>query len=97
MAQSTITDKTVKTKEICEAAFGNHPADVIAVIDHAAETLLQLSEIFETISSESDGSSRIKRLADAGAYIASDIANLTDARHEDFRESLRKAGLIPKG
>ncbi len=81
--------------ESCRALFGDHPEDVISPINAAAETLIQLEEIFKTISKEAlqeRNGYRIKRLADAGAYIALDMGNYADCRHEDMTSRLRTAG-----
>lgn len=53
-----------------------------------------MKEIFDTISRENSNSFRLRRLADAGAYIASDIGNFIDCQHEGYRDNLRKAGII---
>lgn len=80
--------------DVCRGAFGEHPESVIDALDSASETLYQLKEIFETISRENGNSRRLKRLADAGAYIASDIGNFIDCQHEEYRGNLLKAGII---
>lgn len=83
--------------DACRSSFGNHPEDVIAPINSAAETLMQLSEIFKTISNEAlceCNGYRIKRLAEAGAYLAVEIGNFADCEHESMRNALVAAGVL---
>lgn len=83
--------------DACCTTFGKCPADVIAPINYTAEALMQLHEIFKTISNEAlnDGRGfRIKALADAGAYIANDISNFAGYEHEAMIGNLKAAGLV---
>lgn len=93
MAAKNSTPSTEAAREI----FGEHPEDVISPMDTAAETLGWLEEIFRVIKEEADAgkanSERVRRLAEAGAYLASDISNYVDGRYETIRNHLRVAGL----
>ena len=83
--------------EACRSLFGEHPEDVIAPINSASDTLYWLEEIFKTISREAldaRAGYRIKHLAEAGAYLAFDIANFTDCQHETMIDRLRNAGVV---
>lgn len=83
--------------EACRSLFGEHPEDVIAPINSASDTLYWLEEIFKTISRDAlDASAgyRIKHLAEAGAYLAFDIANFAGCQHETMIERLRTAGVV---
>ncbi len=80
--------------------FGQHPLDVISPINSASESLLQLAELFKTISKEAlieRNGYRIKRLAEAGAHIADDMSNYTDCVHESLVNNLRKSGITLEG
>lgn len=84
--------------DACRSVFGSHPEDVITPINSAAETLMQLHEIFKTISDEALDARhghRIKALADAGAYLAFDIGNFADCEFERLRDSLVAADVLP--
>jgi len=94
MATKKIEASPDEVGEACLFAFGEHPEDVISVLDSASETLYQLKEIFETISRESSDTHRLKRLADVGAHIADDIGNFVDCQHEKYRDNLRMNGII---
>ena len=83
--------------EACRSLFGEHPEDVIAPINSASDTLYWLEEIFKTISREAlneRNGYRIKHLAEAGAYLAFDIANFAGCQHETMIERLRTAGVV---
>ncbi len=83
--------------EACRSAFGSHPEDVITPINSAAETLMQLYEIFKTISGDALDARhgyRIKALAEAGAYLAYDIGNYAGCEFESRRDSLVAAGVL---
>lgn len=80
--------------------FGEFPEDVISPIKSAAEALDWLHEILKTISQEalSEGNGhRIKHLAEAGAYIAFDMAEYAGTRYEALRDNLRNAVAVSKG
>lgn len=82
----------------CRSLFGETPEDVISPIKSAADALGWLEELFNTIKREAldqGNSYRIKHLAEAGAYLASDIGNFADCQHETMIERLRTAGVIP--
>lgn len=80
----------------CRSLFGVHPEEVISPLNCASDTLGWLEEILRTIAKEADKcrSYRIKRLAEAGAYIASDIGNFADCEHEKYRDALIAAGVV---
>ncbi|MDP2172002.1 MAG: hypothetical protein Q8J96_16460 [Rhodocyclaceae bacterium] len=83
--------------DACNATFGSHPEDVIMPINSAAETLMQLHEIFKTISDDALDARhghRIKALAEAGAYLAYDIGNFAGCEFERLRDSLVAAGVL---
>lgn len=78
-------------------AFGLHPEDVISPISSASEVCDWLEEIFVSISREAEGkgcTTRIKRLAAAGAYLASDMGNYYDYQHEQMFASLKAVGIV---
>lgn len=77
--------------------FGNLPEDVISPIKSAYEALYQLAEIFRSIAKEAgtDGCPvRTKRLADAGAYLADDIANYCDDQHGTMYSRILELGFV---
>lgn len=75
--------------------FGKHPVDVIDPIEWGAGTLTQLSEILGVIAETARREdaeryiTRIRRLAEAGMYLADDMANTMDCEHEEMRNRLR--------
>lgn len=86
-------NSTLLTEASCQL-FGEHPEDVISPIDSAAEALGWLEEIFNVIKQKAESDEpnySIKRLAEAGAYIASDIGNYVDSRHEEMRDRISAA------
>lgn len=77
--------------------FGAHPDDVIGVINSAAEALGWLEEIFIIIKKEAEdvrNRGRVEKLAALGAYIALDFSNYAGCQYEEYRERLKKAGVI---
>lgn len=84
--------------EAVEALFGDHPEDVISPIKSAAEAFGWIEEILLTIVRDTDGSGRstlrIKRLADAGAYLACEFSNYTGCEHERLLGRLQAAGVV---
>lgn len=78
-------------------AFGAYSKDVISPIKSAAEVCGWLEEIFSTIKKESEFSgnaTRIKRLADAGLYLAADMGNYFDCQPEDMFSRLKAVGIV---
>jgi hypothetical protein len=76
--------------QIVHAVLGKHPKDLIWPLDTASDVFLQLTEIFKTISEEkNDGVNayRIRYLAKAGAYLASDWADFFDCMQEEMKKS----------
>ena len=83
--------------EACRSLFGEHPEDVISPINSAAEALMWLEEILRTIIREAldeHNGYRIKRLAEAGAYLALDMGNYAECQHETMIDRLRTAGVV---
>lgn len=94
-------DKSMHTHspeaETCKALFGEMPEDVIDPLNCAAEALLWLNEICTTIKSEAldrGNGYRIKRLADAGAYLAQAFGDHARYRHETMLRQLHGAGIV---
>lgn len=83
----------------CKKLFGEYPEDVIAPIKSAADGLAQLEEIFITIAREATddrNGCRMKRLAEAGAYLAFDIGNCTGHQYETMLQRLVEQGIVSK-
>lgn len=82
-------------KEASCQLFGEHPEDVISPIDSAAEALGWLEEIFNVIKQKAEydqsSLSQVKRLADAGAYIANNIGGYVEARYRDMSDRIEMA------
>lgn len=94
MAKTTTTAPDAITAiEVSRAVFGEHPEDVISPLDTASDALFWLNELFGVIQEEADSNTprtyRIKRLADMGMYVANDIGNYVDCRHEEFRNAIK--------
>lgn len=66
--------------------------DVIAPLQRTVETLYWLEEVFSTIAKDPNVSRRIKQLANMGAYLAIDTANITDIECEHLAGSIKKSG-----
>lgn len=92
------TQVASESTEIVKNLFGDHPEDVIGPIQSAAEALSWLEEIFRTIVAEvridSPSGYRIKRLAEAGAYLALDMGDYVSHSHETYLDRLKDAGVI---
>lgn len=95
-------DKSMHTHspevEACKALFGQYPEDVISPLKSAADALLWLNEICTTIKNEALDERkgyRIKRLADAGAYIAQEFSNYAGCEYETMLDCLNDAGITP--
>lgn len=99
MTEKTIMAATAADPiEAAKKLFGEHPEDVISHIRTAADALGWLEEIFITIARESmsqNNGVRLRKLAELGAYLAFDMANLTDCRHEEMLGRLIEAGAAP--
>ena len=94
-AQAVIASRPVSAVEACEKLLGEHPEDAISPIKSASDALGWLEEIFKTIEKEAlheHNGFRIQSLAEAGAYLASDLSNYTGGRHEAMLARLRAAG-----
>ena len=97
MSDST-NNKSDALMTACDEAFGLHPEDVVAPIKGGADICHWLDEIFKTIEEEAEKNGpvshfRIKHLANAGAYLASDYANYLGCQHEDMAANLAKVGI----
>lgn len=96
--QSTMANNAVNpSTEIVKNIFDDHPEDVISPIKSAADTLGWLVEIFDTIKNDAlDGRNgyRIKHLAEAGAYLALNMADYVGHMHETYLDRLIKAGVV---
>lgn len=82
-------------KEASCQLFGEHPEDVISPIDSAAEALGWLEEIFNVIKQRAEAGqatlSQVKRLADAGAYIANNMGGYVESRYRDMSDRIEMA------
>ena len=87
-------NSTLLTEASCQL-FGEHPEDVISPIDSAAEALSWLEEIFSVIKQQAESGQasllQVKRLADAGAYIANNIGGYVEARYRDMSDRIEMA------
>ena len=86
--------------ETVKELFGAHPEDLISPIKSASDALIWLEEIFSTIQKEAlneRNGYRIRNLAQAGAYLASDMGNHVGCLHENYFERLKVAGVVPPG
>lgn len=86
--------------EVVRDAVGCHPCDLLIPIGGAADALSWLEEIFNVIKESAvDGGKayRVKRLAAAGAYLASDYAGWVSVEHERLRDSLIASGCMTPG
>lgn len=80
-----------------KAVFGNHPADVLSPMRNGVDVLGWLEVLFTVIKKETvDGCNilRIYKLAEMGAYVASDTSNSLDCMREDYQDKLEAAGVI---
>ncbi len=69
--------------------FGEHPEDVVAMVNTGAETLAQLGDLFRSIALEAGEHTAAKRLAKLGSYMADDFANLLDQQQESLGGALK--------
>jgi len=78
-------------------AFGNYPEDVISPINSGAEVLGWLEEICKIIRDEASAEKpdifRIRKLADAGSYVACEFSDGGGSQHEEMVENLAQAGI----
>lgn len=80
----------------CRTIFGVHPEDVIAPIEFSCAALMQIEQILTVIvetarAADHRSAGRIKLLAEAAGYIASDISNTAGCCFEDYRDKMRAA------
>jgi hypothetical protein len=73
---------------------GRHPEDVIDPLRTAAEALEWVVEISKTIEAEAASNTRIRRLASMAAFVAMDVANLTESSYEDMLAAIKKGGAL---
>lgn len=69
-----------------------NPEDVIAPILMTVDALCWLEQVLQTIATEAGVSPRIKSLADMGAYLAADIAGLSNDLHGQMRDAIKNGG-----
>lgn len=80
-----------------KALFGEDPEGFLIALNSASDALSWLEEIFKTIRDEVDrpcNSIRLKQMAELGAYIAADFANVADCVHERLTNNLYRAGHV---
>lgn len=78
--------------------FGAMPEDVISPIKSAADALGWIEQILVTIRREVDDPRnryRVMQLAEAAAYLASDVGNYAGHMHETYLGRLQVSGLAP--
>lgn len=87
--------------DACRTLFDHHPEDVIAPLGYAGDALGWLEELFRIIADDAltpNRGWRIKKLAELGAYVASESSNFAGHMHETFTEHLQAAGIdLAKG
>ena len=79
--------------EIAKQLFGDHPKDVIGTINTAADALGWLEQIFITIKKEAlieYNGYRIQKLAEVGAYLASDMSELAGHQYDIYNARLQE-------
>ena len=80
--------------DTCRNLTGLHPGDTLNYLEFASNTLSQLEEVFRTIKKETSNT-RHQHLAALGEYFANYVAEFIGSQHEDMRNHLRAAGVIP--
>lgn len=91
--KTVLLDAQQEARLDCKRIFGvATPEGVIAPVLTAVEALCWLEQVFHTIATDPKVSPRIKCLADMGAYLAADIANLSDAVHGQMRDAIKEGG-----
>lgn len=96
MAETTA--RASAPSETVNDLFGAMPEDVISPIKSAADALGWIEEILITIQREVDDPRnriRVRLLAEAAAYLASDVSNYAGHMHETYLGRLQTAGLAP--
>ena len=101
MSKSIRPDAAGNISDMCRRAFGAPPEDLFIPLKSASDALNQLYEIFRTISDEALDTKtvagyRIKALADAGAYLAFDVAQFAGCEYERMLDSLIASGVLRK-
>lgn len=91
VAKASLTVNDSSTAELLRSV----DSEVMAWLEVSIDTLLQLEQLLVAIRKDAEDPraqnpgavlSRIKRLADLGVYVASDIANSADCSRERFQE-----------
>jgi hypothetical protein len=96
--QAATAQRAADPVESAKTLFGEHPVDVLAVIESSYEALCSLREIFITIEAEAPRSApgiRLKHLASGGASLAEQISNYAGSEHESMRRSMLSASQSP--
>lgn len=96
MAETTA--RASAPSETVNDLFGAMPEDVISPIKSAADALGWIEEILITIQREVDDPRnriRVRLLAEAAAYLASDVGNYAGHMYETYLGRLQVAGLAP--
>lgn len=94
-----MAETTARADALSEAVrtvFDDMPEDVISPIKSAADALGWIEEILITIQREVDDPRnriRVRQLAEAAAYLASDVGNYAGHMHETYLGRLQAAGL----
>ncbi|MCG8987710.1 hypothetical protein MI467_12780 [Delftia acidovorans] len=90
-----LSDACQQDLSACRRMFGGlHPEDVIDPLRTAAEALEWVVEISKTIEAEAASNTRIRRLASMAAFVAMDVANLTESSYEDMLAAIKKGGAL---
>ena len=84
------SESVAKGIDLSREMLGEHPEDVIAIVQAGAERLAQMAILFRAIEKKADPVSEIKQLASLGSYVADDTANFMDDRHEHFTAALKR-------
>ena len=93
--QNSANDVQTQARLDCKRIFGvAHPLDVIAGLNYSANTFFQLETLFKAIAADPGASGHIKRLAEIGAYVSSDLGNYVDSEHEQLRNAVQKGGAV---
>ena len=82
----------------CKELFGCHPEDVIDSIKTASKCLGWMESICKAIDASMQSKNpadrfHAQRLAEAGAYLAQDFANIADTEQEEMRAALKQSGV----
>lgn len=84
MASASVAKAIEQGREM----FGEHPDDVIAMVETGSDVLSQLACLFTAIKKEAEGNPQIKWLAILGESVAEDRADLLDQQREKLKDAL---------